>query len=240
MKKCNVLFEPINRQIHYDFEPYWSLGAILRLEGRSDELPDGEHPVDMRGDAIIYLWDTTDVRSALGYHEKNFRGIPFGFVFTDITKKLNENWSVALSHEALELIGDAETNILAMGPHPDPAEDNRIVFHWYEMCDAVQAEKYTIDEIEVSNFVLPLYFTKKEESGGCNDFLGRTYNGKTLTSFGVNHGGYVGFFDPKNQRMEKYFQKDDIEAKRRMKIKEEAQGVRWALRYQRFIDPEDL
>ena len=41
-----------------------------------------------------------------------------------------------------------------------------LYFDWYEMCDAVQAEKYTIDEIEVSNFVLPLYFTKKEESGG--------------------------------------------------------------------------
>ena len=40
------------------------------------------------------------------------------------------------------------------------------------MCDAVQAESYTIDEVEVSNFVLPLYFTGGEELGG-NDFLGR-------------------------------------------------------------------
>ena len=42
----------------------------------------------MRGDAVIYLWDKVDVEDALGYHERNHRGIPFGFVFTELSKKL--------------------------------------------------------------------------------------------------------------------------------------------------------
>jgi hypothetical protein len=32
--------------------------------------------------------------------------------------------------------------------------------------------------------------------GGRNDFLGTRYGGRSLTSFGINPGGYVGFFDP--------------------------------------------
>ncbi|MGH7182247.1 MAG: hypothetical protein ACREJN_09760 [Nitrospiraceae bacterium] len=77
--------------------------------------------------------------------------------------------------------------MLAQGPHP--AEPSKSVFHWYEMCDAVQTETYEIDGVAVSNFVLPLYFTGGDEVGGRNDFLGRSYKGKTLRSFGVNPGG---------------------------------------------------
>ncbi|MBI3781042.1 MAG: hypothetical protein HY278_08315, partial [candidate division NC10 bacterium] len=147
----------INRQIAEDFVPYWSLGAELRLEGKSGEKPQKQDPADMRGDAVTYLWDKTDVAGALGYHDANNRGIPFGFIFTELSKKLGENWTVTLSHEALELIGDPEVNLLVQGPHPlDP---KKYVFHWYEMCDAVQAETYRIDGVEVSNFLLPLYFT---------------------------------------------------------------------------------
>ena len=40
----------INRQIAGDFAPYWSLGAELRLEGRSGGRPKKETPSDMRGD----------------------------------------------------------------------------------------------------------------------------------------------------------------------------------------------
>lgn len=47
----------INRQIVEDFEPYWSLGARLRLEGKSGKKPSKQNLADMRGDAVIYLWD---------------------------------------------------------------------------------------------------------------------------------------------------------------------------------------
>src|SRR5215471_1139713 len=147
----------INRQIHYDFAPYWGLSADLRLEGRSEKKPTEHTLADMRGDAVMYLWDHVDVDDALGYHDRNNRGVPFGVVFTELSKQLGEHWSVTLSHEALELIGDPEINLLVMGPHPK--HPGRDVFHWYEMCDAVQDESYEIDGVQVSNFVLPLYFT---------------------------------------------------------------------------------
>ncbi len=223
----------INRQIAEDFEPYWSLGAVLRLEGRGGKKPHKQSISDMRGDAVIYLWDKVDVDGALGYHDTNNRGIPYGFVFTELSKKLKEHWTVTLSHEALELIGDPEVNLLVQGPHPE--NPRRYVFHWYEMCDAVQSETYKIDDVEVSNFVLPLYFTGSEEIGGRNDFLGRIYNGKTLTSFGINPGGYIGFFDPETQDHETYSMKGDKKAAKRLEIKIRGGKARRSIRYQRFM-----
>lgn len=209
----------INRQIREDFEPYWSFGAQLRLEGRSGKRAGVQSLPDMRGDAIIYLQDQVNVDDALGYHDKNNRGIAYGFVFTELSRKLGESWSVTLPHEALELLGDAQGNLLVKGP--DPRDRRRHVFHWFEMCDAVQAETYSIDGVEVSNFVLPLYFTPDEQRGGRNDFLG-TLNrgGETLASFSVNPGGYIGFYDPRVGK-DVQFDADEL-AQRRRAIKARA------------------
>jgi len=186
----------VNRQITDDFEPYWSFGGKLRLEGRTSGRPDKRHFSEMRGDAVLYLWDRIDAKDALGYHDKNDAGIPYGVVLTELG--LDECWTVTFSHEALELLGDPQCNLLVQGP--DPRNRGRSVFHWFEMCDAVQDETYEIDGVKVSNFVLPQYFTLGEQVGSRNDFLGLSHSGKTLRSFGVNPGGYVGFVDPRTGR----------------------------------------
>lgn len=222
----------INRQIKEDFEPNWGMGATLHLEGRTTEAPDKVSTPDLRGDAIIYVWDQTDVAGALGYHYQTAQGVPFGFVFAALSKEIGEDWSVTLSHEALELIGDAETNLLVMGPHPKEARD---VFHWYEMCDAVQAESYEIDGVLVSNFVLPLYFTGTrdfDEIGARNDFLGRAHDGETLRSFGVNPGGYIGFFDPKTGQQETVVA--DTLAAARLAAKGKMEQTRRSIRYRQY------
>lgn len=232
-EELQVAIRAINRQIAHDFTPYWSLGAELRLEGRSEKKPTRHSLADMRGDAVLYVWDEVDADGALGYHEKNDRGIPYGFVFTDLSKELEEPWSVTLSHEALELIGDPETNLLVVGPNP--TDRRRKVFHWYEMCDAVQAESYDVDGVLVSNFVLPLYFTSSDEKGGRNDFLGRSYKGKTLQSFGVNPGGYLGYYDPQKRTNTSFFAKGDLKAAVRLEIKQKAKGARRSIRYSRLV-----
>lgn len=94
------------------------------------------------------------------------------------------------------------------------------------MCDAVQAETYKVQGVEVSNFVLPLYFTGGEELGGRNDFLGRIHNGKTLQSFAVNPGGYVGFFNPLTGQHETFSMKGDAVAAKRLQYKLKTEGAR--------------
>jgi hypothetical protein len=219
----------INRQLQEDFKTYWNIDVKLRLEGRSGEgrnaVIDPSKPLEMRGDAVLYLWGNSDDGDPLGYHDLNYRGIPYGFVFLDISAELGESWTVTLSHEALEIAIDPEANLLVRGTHPDPAENGRLVFHWYETCDACQDETYIIDDIEVSNFLLPLYFTPGEEKGRRNDFLGTINDdGSSIKSFGVNPGGYVGFFDPKIGQHQSFF--GDKRAKKRDEIKNSSKGLR--------------
>lgn len=230
-EELHVAVRAINRQVRDDFCPYWSLGATLRIEGRSEASPDPNQDalVDMRGDAVLYVWDGHDIENALGYHAANHRGVPFGFVFTTLAAEIGESWTVTLSHEALELIADPEANLLVQGPHP--SEPDNLVFHWYEMCDAVQAETYTIDGVDVSNFLLPLYFTASDELGGRNDFLGRVHGGTTLGSFGINPGGYIGFFNPNSGEHETVSLANDAEAARRLEIKSRYKGARRSIRY---------
>lgn len=227
-----VVLRAINRQVEGDFAPYWGMSAQVRLEGRSGTLTKRRQLEEMRGEAVLYLWDTSRYDEALGYHDKNHRGIPFGFVFTELAKRCGEPWSVTLSHEVLELVADPEANLLVAGPRPDKPE--REVFHWYEVCDAVQAETYTIDMVAVSNFVLPLYFTREAERGGRNDFLRRRHGGRYLESFGVNPGGYVGYYDPASRDHVTYWDPDDAEAADRSRIKSAAKLARRSMRYRQL------
>ena len=127
-----------------------------------------------------------------------------------------------------------------MGPHPT---EDRDVFHWFEMCDAVQAESYELDGIAVSNFLFPLYFTgtrETDEVGARNDFLGRSYGGQTLTSFGINPGGYIGFFDPQLGDHDTFTIKGDSIALMRLEMKSRAKEARRSVRYRQFEDREKL
>ena len=110
------------------------------------------------------------------------------------------------------------------------------------MCDAVQAESYKVDGVDVSNFLLPLYFTGEDEFEGRNDFLGRRdKKNKALRSFGINPGGYIGFFNPESGEHETFALSDDAVAKKRLDVKGKATAARRSVRYRSLIEeaPEE-
>lgn len=221
----------INVQIERDFEPYWSFGATLRLEGHtgSRKKPTAApfSPMDMRGDAILYVWDKYN-KNYDGLHDKSFGSVPYGVVYLDLSAGLQEDWSVSLSHEALELVGDPLANLVVQGPHP--TNRNRDVFHWFEMCDAVQAQSYRIDDVLVSDFILPMYFTPTAEPNARNNFVGdfkpADAPASKLKSFGVVRGGYIGFFDPHLGDIDEYELPDDTLAEQRKAVKAGRAGRR--------------
>jgi len=206
----------VNRQISEDFQPYWGFGAQLRLDATLQRRNAKIKNSELRGDAVLYIRVSPRNADDEGFHTSTFGGVPYGFVYLDVSAKLGDDWTITLSHEALELLADPELNLLVQGPHPTRPE--RQVFHWFEMCDAVQDEHYLVDGLKVSNFVLPPYFTSSRERGGRNDFLGTAVKGKTLRSFGVNPGGYINFFDPVKKKNDD-FELDD-RGRRRRKIKQ--------------------
>jgi hypothetical protein len=229
----------VNRQLAEDFEPYWHWSARVRLEGASRDpgrasREPGEAskliqaPEDLRGDGIIYIWDSLkNSKDAESYHAENDVGLPYGFVFTELSKKLNEEWTVTLSHEVLELVGDPTSNTFAAGPHPEHPEE--VVLYWYEMCDAVQEQSYEIDGLPVSDFILPTYFTEGEQRGARNNFLGTRGKKNALKSFGIANGGYAGYYDPLRKK-DGYL--EDERALKRRKIKGAIGRARRGRRYQ--------
>jgi len=156
----------INRQVGEDFAAHWSKTGKMTLQ-HGGNVPGILNPKDLRGDAIIYLTSYDASVEALGYHDVTAAGIPYSVVYTDI---LPEAWTVTLSHEVLEMLIDPTVVQFVQGWHP--TKKDRIVYYWYEVCDAVQTETYWIDGIEVSNFVTPLYFTEREEARQFTNFLG--------------------------------------------------------------------
>jgi hypothetical protein len=126
-------------------------------------------------------------------------------------------------------VGDPESNLLVQGPSPrNPDHD---VFHWFEMCDAVQAQTYSVDGVFVSDFVLPLFFTRTRETGARNNFLGHVNKAApALASFGVTPGGYIGYFNPATRSNATYELADDPQALARQKAKSEFNAGRRVLR----------
>ena len=159
----------VNRQIVEDFVPTWGTGRILRLHAAAFT-PNSATPLEaetVNADSVLYLVDESTLAEALGYHDLNTSDLPFGFVFVETS---GPEWTITLSHEALELIVDPTVNLLV--PGPDPRQANNTVLHSYEACDAVERTSYSVDGILVSNFVTPNYFTPGDAPGTRNDFLG--------------------------------------------------------------------
>lgn len=178
----------VNRQIQEDFAPIWGALWDLRLHGSSFNPNDINSLVEefVQGEAVLYLVDEGHLPGAAGYHALNGREIPYGFVFvTD-----PNDWTVTLSHEALELIIDPTVNILVPGPDPRPGGQNNTVLHAYEVCDAVERTSYLIDNIRVSNFITQQWFFPDDASGTRNDFLG-----VGVPSFGATTNSHLAFFD---------------------------------------------
>jgi hypothetical protein len=219
--------DAINRQFAEHFEPHWQFGARLHLDDdeeralRHDHIENGKLRGRL-GEAAIYLLDEPIISDAEGFHDRNKGDMPYGFVFLDVCEKVGDAWTVALSHEAIELVGDPMNNLLVQGPHPEDAR--HMVFHMFELCDAVQSQSYEIDDVVVSNFVLPGYFTRGEAPGRANDFLGRRRADLSLRSFGLAPGGYICFYDGlrNGDKWHPFAQPEDQVARKRLDVKQTA------------------
>lgn len=185
----------INQQIAYDFAPYWNMPATLRLEGTLLGQPRANlSAAVMRGDAVLYVSSATASGDPEGFHDRNFRGVPYGVVYSKISEQTGDPWSVTFSHEALELIADPQGNNYVMGPNPH--DGRKKVFYWFEMCDAVSSQTYKIGDVALQNFLLPAYF-EPLVPGARTNFLGTD-----LAPFGIASESYLGYYDPEKQSQE--------------------------------------
>jgi hypothetical protein len=184
----------LNTQIARDVGPVWGVDAKLEL-ARKDSL---------QADATVTLTDgEPDVIGALGYHDvKN--GRPYTKIFLKLFEKGSSSWRLTFSHVVLEMLVDPLDDRTVAGPHPHDA--TRRGKHALEICNAVEAESYSIDGVQVSNFVLPGYFKADTPAGTPVDFLAKSTGHVDLRPFGIKTGGYAQFYDDSKKAWETVFE----------------------------------
>jgi len=135
-----------------------------------------------KGDYLFYFVDEIpEAPGALAYHDVDANGVPYGKIGVKTTQQAGESVSSAASHEAVEL----QCDIYCASWSFSNGLKSLVAT---EACDPVQSETYKVHvssgaDVEVSNFVTPLYFTPV--ASGTFDHLG------SLSSpFEISHGGY--------------------------------------------------
>ena len=148
-------------QLREDVAPAWErVAPEVEITGNENEDPTAFQ---------LRIFDDADQAGALGYHDVDPNGRPYGKVFARTTAQAGGNVSTTVSHEAIELFLDPDCTLWAIG------KDNRL--HAVEGCDAVEADEYekTVGDttVKVSSFLLPPYFSANPPAGSRFDFLGK-------------------------------------------------------------------
>ena len=129
-------------QLNRDVSPNWGGEYTVRAGQASQVAP---------GEIVFALVDTLpDAPAAIAYHDVNGNALPVAYLGLALCSTLDDV-SIAISHECCETAGDAGCN---------GWQDDGSGHEWArELCDAVESSSYIINEVRVSDFVLPSFFT---------------------------------------------------------------------------------
>ncbi len=185
----------LQTQVVRDFAPAWGFDAKIVFVPKTQTLPDGFWQ--------LVVLDDSDQAGALGYHDLTPAGLPMGKVFARTDLQNNLSWTVTVSHELLEMLGDPMINTTCQ------YQDNTgFKFFMYEACDACESDQYayTIGKTKVSDFVYPSFFGQRPNNPGVPvtqfDFQNQIKaNVPTALARGsiqdaILPAGYLGFWTP--------------------------------------------
>lgn len=147
------------------FKQFWGVGCKLQV---ADALQAGSW-------GMVFT-DNANVANALGYHDTTPDGMPLMHNFVQTTIMDGEQISVTGSHELAEALADPCINLCAVGP--------RGLIYGYEVCDAVEQQRFALNGMNMSDFQLPAWFegyTRKKYD----------YLGKCTKPFQLLAGGYM-------------------------------------------------
>lgn len=177
-----LMAQALQYQMRYHVGPLWQAMPALAAAFDPAHVPSVAK--------VIGLFDHADQAGALGYHTEDPSGKKYGKVFVQDTldggggEILSGAFSVAsvLSHEGIELWGDAACNRWADGPSRRS--------YAFELCDPVESDWYPISiaghALSVSNFVGPDWFDVGADAHAQLDF-----ERKVTAPFAMTPGGYV-------------------------------------------------
>jgi hypothetical protein len=188
----------VQKQITRDFTPYWGLRATVDAFEDLSSVPSDYRLVVLFGDAdelagrlefaigeqqAARLIDDFERDRLSGLHLNTFTREPFALV------SAADAWSVALSHEVLEMIADPFGNHLIAAAHP--RDQRQRVKYLVEICDPCQAMWYPVNGVPVSDFYTPRYFDPVQV-----DRSRYSFTGALELPLQILEGGFLSWIDP--------------------------------------------
>src|SRR5262249_43429420 len=95
----------LQKQVDDDVYHIWGVRADLTFVAKAGKAP-----------AVAWqlaVLDDSDQANALGYHDITKTGQPLGKAFAKTDRTYGQSWTVTLSHELVEMLGDPEINLCA-------------------------------------------------------------------------------------------------------------------------------
>lgn len=165
----------IDVQVNRDVGTWW--GGDYRVRAATADNPPAPGEI-----VALVVDDLPDAPGAVAFH--NWEGVAQIYAARNMCQGLvGGPWSLsqALSHEIVETIGDLGCNLWA---------DDGTGSEWaHELCDPVEQGSYNVNDIAVSDFVLPSYF----DAGGTGpySFAQAQLGDGPAMPFGIASGGYA-------------------------------------------------
>ncbi|MFI5016720.1 MAG: hypothetical protein ACHQHK_02120 [Dongiales bacterium] len=166
----------LQTQVSRDLGQFWGAQACVSAFGSLSDIPIGYWP--------IVVSDTMPEPGAAGMHLDR-HGNPYCLV------ECGPTWSLAASHECLEMLVDPTGNWQIWGSSPLPEQSE--VGYLVEICDPCQDAQfgYAIDGVLVSDFCTPSFFEPEDDAGARYSFTGAVE--RPLAAL---RNGYLSWFDP--------------------------------------------
>lgn len=199
LERLRAVANALQTQVVGDFGPVWGVATVISAFERLEDLPAGYLPL---------VVTTSD----LPLHRRGFHFTMGGLPFAVVRYDEDQDWTVAASHELLEMLCDpfaqriavgrslADTKAhqlksggTAQGSRPDVIEgdggaytEQGLVNYIVEVCDPCESSTYKIHGVTVSDFVTPAYYDTRGASTGPYSFLGAV-----KSQLGVLQGGSI-------------------------------------------------
>jgi len=169
---------PLQKQVTQDFAPVWGTTADLSFVHAGKTAPAASWQ--------LVILDDAEQADALGYHDLTEAGLPVMKIFAHTAEMDGVSWTSVASHETLEALADPWVDSTVFAEQNDGS--GRL---WpLEVCDAVEGDLYTIDSVEVSNFVTPHWFMAQAPLDATFDYMN-----VVTAPFEVRSTGYMEYFE---------------------------------------------
>jgi hypothetical protein len=190
----------VQKQVTRDFAPMWGVDGTVNAFAELKDVPSDYHPVVLFSDPdelvgrlefeignvnATRLVEQFQGRRLGGIHLSAFTRQPFALVAAA------DGWSVAVSHEILEMLADPSGNRLVAAAHP--SDENERVRYLVEVCDPCQTVWYPVNGVQVSDFYTPRYFDPVRNPAAAYSFTGAVDH-----PLDVLEGGYITWIDPRD------------------------------------------